>query len=389
MVFAVDIGTTNLKGALIDSEGRVLKRGTKGMKISRTLTGVECDTAQWVEGFQDLLRDIGEELMSQVEAVVISGNGPTLVPVDSLGEPLSPAVMWMDNRATEEAKMIKEMTGTFVLPAFFLAKVFWFYLNERDIYKRTASFLSCPEYLVYKLTGEKITLLPSEGFKKFYWSEELLSHLGLDSSKMPPFVSWDGFHGCVNSTAFPGLKQGTPVICGGPDFLMSLLGVGAVEPGIICDRTGTSEGVNLCSDSPVVCEGLRSEPHVLPGLFNVSGLIPQSGSLLTSYAEEVGIQDLKEITGGPLHVLVHDLVQILNKMKAENLPLKELRITGGMASLDSLNRMKAEAVGLPVKIYSSDSDLVGNGVLGMTLLGYYKNFTEACRVMVKESSSLQ
>lgn len=42
------------------------------------------------------------------------------------------------------------------------------------------------------------------------------------------------------------LPPGIPVIGGGPDFVLTLLGTATVRPGRICDRSGTSDGINLC-----------------------------------------------------------------------------------------------------------------------------------------------
>ena len=62
-----------------------------------------------------------------------------------------------------------------------------------------------------------------------------------------------------------GVPAGIPVIAGGPDYLMSILGTAAVSGGRACDRAGTSEGINLCWSAPVRDTRLLCFPHIVRG----------------------------------------------------------------------------------------------------------------------------
>jgi hypothetical protein len=44
-----------------------------------------------------------------------------------------------------------------------------------------------------------------------------------------------------------GLPSGVPVFDSGPDFIAALVGTATLFPGRLCDRAGSSEGLNLCS----------------------------------------------------------------------------------------------------------------------------------------------
>ncbi|OQY36682.1 MAG: hypothetical protein B6229_09560 [Spirochaetaceae bacterium 4572_7] len=123
-----------------------------------------------------------------MKGVVVSGNGPTLVPVDSEGTPLANAVLWMDERAGSLTGEIQNLVGEYIPPNFFLSRVYWFKKNRPEVYKNSSFFISCPEYVAYKLTGNRFTTLPHSGFTSFYWSQKKLAALELDPLKFPPFL---------------------------------------------------------------------------------------------------------------------------------------------------------------------------------------------------------
>ncbi len=292
-ILAFDIGTSWIKGALVDERGRVAASGRHPVAALPSAQPLfhELDPRQWVDG----MRTVAGRLFAAadgraVRGIVISGNGPTLVPAGADGEPVHPAISWLDRRATEESRLIGEKTGSTVDPSFFLPKVYWLARRRPEVYAATRLFLSCPEYLDFLLTGHAHTILPSEGFKRYIWTEEALRALGLDTGRFPPFIAPGAEVGRVTPAAAArlGLPAGVPVFAGGPDFIMSLLGSATVRPGRVCDRGGSSEGVNLCAAAPVDDRRLLVLPHVIPGLFNVSGLISTTGRALDWFRGIVG-----------------------------------------------------------------------------------------------------
>ena len=184
---------------------------------------------------------------------MVSGNGPTLVPVGRDGRPLDFAMTWLDRRGVEEARLAAEATGRYVDPSFYLPKALWLFRHKPRVYRDTRHFLACPEFVDFFLTGEACTVLPSEPFQPYIWTAEAIEKLGMDPRKFPPFVRPGADIGRVRAEAEEvlGIPAGTPVFAGGPDFIMTLLGTATTVPGRACDRAGTSEGINLCTRAPV------------------------------------------------------------------------------------------------------------------------------------------
>jgi xylulokinase len=241
-----------------------------------------------------------------VEALVISGNGPSLAPVT--GPPDAAATaggaapsaaaarLWLDRRAEKAAAEVSAVIGDYVDPGFFLPKALGIKNDEPALYGRTLFFLGCPEYLAYALTGEARFVFPSEGFERWYWNDEVLRKLGLDAEKFPPFV----FPGETVGTALPGaagrfgFRAGVPVIAGGPDFFVSILGAGVVKPGQVCDRSGTSEGINLCTEKRIMDKRLMSYGHPVKPYWNLSGIISTTGKAIEWGRDLLGLKSYDE-----------------------------------------------------------------------------------------------
>jgi xylulokinase len=75
----------------------------------------------------------------------------------------------------------------------------------------------------------------------------------LDAAKLPEIKEPTDVLGAVTTAASAetGLRAGTPVIVGGADFPMALLGSGAWRPGLASDLTGTSSILTVIGERPV------------------------------------------------------------------------------------------------------------------------------------------
>lgn len=105
MILAVDIGTTRIKAALFDAEGRSLKLEIVDLPDESSNYDEEINARLWLKAFSEIIaRLIATGEKNELKAIVICGNGPTILPIDERGEPLAPAITWLDRRAQQEAK---------------------------------------------------------------------------------------------------------------------------------------------------------------------------------------------------------------------------------------------------------------------------------------------
>ncbi len=304
---------------------------------------------------------------------------------------------------TEFLQKLKNLpkTKSFYIPQFIAFKTF--FLEE---WKNSKYIFSGPEFLIYKLTGNAFSVLPEERFKSTYWSDEELEKFNIEKEKIPPFVSLGKNAGKVTKDVAQklGINE-VPVFCGGPDFITALIGTGTVESGKICDRSGSSEGINFCSEKPIFKEGFRTLPSAIPNLWNISVIIPKSGILLDEYKKEIedlenrklsweeiinyslddknseGFRVLSEISSN-----VKNAVSLLKKLASENNLHFDTKmcVTGGQAKNERWLAKKAEDCGMDLQVCNSpDSELVGNAVIALFGLEKFKTLQDAAKNIVK------
>ncbi len=385
-VFCVDIGTSSIKTALITSSGGVVSAARfrfprKPRKVSH-----------WLDAYRLALRALKPE--DSAVAVVISGNGPTLVSVDRRNRATA-LLLWNDpGTAPEQA----HYTG----PSLFIPRILEFSRHFPHEYTEAQYLLSGPEYLMFTLTGNAVTVLPEERFAPAYWSNCELTDTGLDPAKMPSFIPAGSI---VGETVLRNRGK-IPVIAGGPDFFVALAGTGAFEPGRACDRAGTSEGLNVCTKTPVRHPLIRALPSLLPGFWNASWLLPESGATFHNYRKSSGesgkpypelMREILESPSAPpgkgndhpgrtiveeIAFSVREGVEILEEATGYT---PEYFLSGGQARNEIWNQMKADITGRSfVLTATADGELMGNAVLASPVLGWHATITEASGTMVRE-----
>ena len=439
MLLTIDIGTSVFKSALWDYNGNRLSFAE--IPLSKSASGFkqEAESAQWLRAFENSC--CGFKNLSAVRAIVISGNGPSLTPV--LGEPgiderglFLPAELsrlWLDRRAEKEAAEVSKVMGGFVDPAFFLPKVLDIKNNEPELYERTKFFLGCPECLAYSLCGEARSVFPSAGFDRWFWNDDSLEKLKLDKNKFPPFIRpGDNFGTLKDAVASRlGFKRGIPVISGGPDFFAAILGAGVIRPGQACDRTGTSDGINLCTINRIEDARLMSYGHPVAPYWNLSGTISTTGKAVEWCTDLLGIS-LNEFyslaenssagSGGLVFLpylagerapywdpslrgnwrglslstgrgelarsvlegvgfAIRDVISVMEEAGAD---MNELRVTGGAAGSSLQNQIKADITGKAVLSSAyKEAELLGLAIIGACALKQYGSFAQAAQALVR------
>ena len=286
-VLAIDVGTSVVKCGLVQADGATT---VSAQPITAAVApgGVhEVDAEEWMQAIARCVTALGTP--RSLAAVVVTGNGPTVVPADLDGRPLHAAITWLDRRSATEARLIAERTGRPREAGFFLSKIFWVHRNAPLLYRDTHAFVSGPEYVELRLTGHWHTNLPAPEFQRFYWNAELVEKLGMDPLKLPPFIATGTPLSTTSRRAEAelGIPAAVPVFAGAPDYVMALLGTAAVTEGATCNRSGSSDGVNYCSRRAVGDPRLLCLPHIVAGLFTVAGLISTTGKALEWFARLV------------------------------------------------------------------------------------------------------
>lgn len=257
---AIDIGTTSAKAALYDLGGELLASRSADYPLRHPHPGwAEQDPNAYLEAAQSLCRALLSLTRNPpVRAVCVSGQAPSCLPVDRGGQPLRPAILWLDRRATREVEMLRERIGLEravaqsgnTLDSYFGgAKWLWLKENEPAIHKSTWKILQANSFVIHGLTGEAVTDPSHAGLMSPFWSaaeqawdQSACELLELPSDYLPAVHPSTSVVGTITHTAASatGLPAGTPVVAGGGDFACACLGAGVSGGGSAAMMLGTA-----------------------------------------------------------------------------------------------------------------------------------------------------
>ncbi len=313
----IDLGSTSLKGVLYDLAGNVVASGTRPTeRFHPDPTHPEWtvwDPAQIWEGAAAAMKDAASRIgdSGQVAAVAVTGMGMDGVPVDEEGRWLYPFISWLCPRTEPQRQWWERHIGaekTFSvggnsLWAFSTAlRLLWMAEHEPQILARTKKWLLIEDFLNFMLCGRQATdysmasctLLFDQKARR--WSDEMLRLSGIDGRLLcDPFPSGTVLGEVTKAAAeATGLKEGTPVVLGGHDYLCGALPVGAHSPGVFLDVTGTWEVVQATLPKPVLTPELQKigttvECHVARDMYSVMGAAV-CAEMLEWYRKEFGAE---------------------------------------------------------------------------------------------------
>ena len=300
VLIAVDVGTSGARASGFDVSGAPLDEVRRSYPTYLPAEGwAEQDARRWqsaaLSALGALVRSLGPRI--GVRAVAVTGQCPSVVPLDRRDLPLGPGLIYRDNRATAEADWMREKFGdrelhelTGHVPAAFhvAAKIAWLRAHQPDVFAATRRFVQPTDYVALGLTGHATTDWSMAAatalldLRARSWAPELLAALGLDAAMLPAVVpSWS-----VAGEIRPklarrlGLPAGVPVVAGAGDSIACALGAGVTGAGPVSEMAGSSS----CFNS-VVAEPLpdRDVTHY-PSITGPSGYVTEVGINTTGEA---------------------------------------------------------------------------------------------------------
>ncbi|WBL14678.1 FGGY-family carbohydrate kinase [Sutcliffiella sp. NC1] len=318
-LIGVDIGTQGTKAVLIDPKGKVLAHSYKGYDVETPKPSwAQQWPGPWEEATNFTIRSVVEKSNvdpEQIKGVAISSlYGGSGIPVDRNMKPLAPCLIWMDRRAEEEVKWVKEnidldklfhVTGNSVNSYFGFTKMLWIKNNLPKVWEQIEYFLPPAPYIVYTLTGEVAVDYSSAGnvggvfdLKERKWSEEMCENLGIPFKFMPErLVECTDIVGGITEEASEktGLKVGTPVICGGVDAPVATMGAGALAEGNHVAMLGTSMCWGFITEKPNLSPNLVSMPHCVDSsdIIYTFGGAATAGAILRWFRDVIGTEELE------------------------------------------------------------------------------------------------
>jgi sugar (pentulose or hexulose) kinase len=286
----LDIGTTSVKAAVYDSSGAC--RGLEFQDYALDTPGVdrvELDPEHYWSAAVAVVRHVIADSGLAPEAIAalgVSSQGETLIVVDTDGLPIYPALVWLDNRAREEAGMLASKLGPEVYsrtgipavnPTWTACKIAWIRDHEPQIFRRAHKFLLAQNFIIHRLTGEYVTdggvacttLLLD--ICSHSWWQEALDATDLTVERLPALKRVGELAGGLTPQAASqmGLKAGVPVVLGGMDQIAGAVGAGNLTPEIVSESTGGALTIQVTVDrTDIDKEGqIPVYLHAVPGKY--------------------------------------------------------------------------------------------------------------------------
>ena len=444
----IDIGTTSIKAAVFNSQGeRLALRSVDYTLDTDSATGnIEFDADKYV----DMCKAVIDELTSEcgkIDALSIDTQGETIIFTDECGTPVYPAIVWLDNRATEEAalitkhfgnKRVYEVTGQPEITAGWPAsKILWMKNKEGEVFKKIRKIFMLEDYILYKLSGNFVTEPTIQSSTIYYdvtrgkWWDEMLDFIGITSEMLPEVKK---------SASAVGEYQGIKVVTGMLDQIAGTLGAGVTDESRISEMTGTIMAICVMTDKMPKYNPNSIIPchlHAIDGKYCLILWSSTAGMALkwfkNQFAESFSFRELDEIAkdveagcdgltmlpyfcGSTMpkynpdaravfaginltHTRAHFARAIMEAIAftlKQNLEyigedaIKEIRITGGGALSPLWSSIKADVTGKVLKTLSeSETACLGSALAAAVGIGDYTSLKDAVDKIVKTKKTYE
>lgn len=442
LYLGLDIGTTSLKAAVFDGEGN--RRGLRCFDYTVDTdpqTGyIELDAEIYVTMCKRAIDELEAEC-GKISALSVDTQGETLILADENGTALCPAVVWLDNRAVEEADAIKakfgnkrvyEVTGQPEITAGWPAsKLLWFKNRRPEIFQKTRMIFMLEDWILYRLTGNFVTEPTIQSSTTYYdvvngcWWQEMLDFIGVCECQLPALKK---------SAAVVGTYRDIPVVSGALDQIAGMIGVGVTDGDSISEMTGTIMAICAMKDEmPPFCENsiIPCHVHAIEGKYCQILWSSTAGMALKwfreQFAEELSFADLDTIAekipagcdglsmlpyfcGSTMpkynpeakavfagvtlaHTRAHfaraimEAIAYLLRQDIEYIGgegIKEIRITGGGAKSPLWAQIKADVTGKELTtVCEGETACLGTAIIAAVGVGDFASIADAAQGLVK------
>jgi sugar (pentulose or hexulose) kinase len=410
----LDLGTGSARAIAVAADGSLLGRGARPLLSERRPGRHEQDPLQWwraaAGACREALRDIAPRRVSAVATCATSG---TVLLVDDDGEPRSAALMYDDDRASDEARQL-DLPCSWGLP-----KLLWLLEHQRGGAAHGAGRLAHQaDVVTRRLVGHAVASDSSHALKSGYdlverrWPDALAPTFG---GLLPDVVDPGSCLGevCAAAAGQTGLPAGTPVIAGMTDGCAAQIAAGSLRCGDWNAVLGTT--LVLKGSSPRRIDDRASGIYShrapdggwLPGGASSSGagVLPQAfpGRELDELGRRAAVYERTRVLAYPLvsrgerfpfvapraepfmlgtpadegehaAALMQGLALVerlcFERLEALGAPLAgELSLTGGATRNRRWCQLRADCLGRPVRIPEQSESAFGMAILAAAAVG--------------------
>ena len=296
-VIALDLGTSAFKCGLVSWNGSLVASDIEKFDIDHKGKIYEMDFNIAFNRVIRLLKRICELALNKnyiIDALLITSQAQTFVPVDKDFKALSRGIVWLDSRAEKEAVLLKKAIADFARRAGFIrplselyaTKILWLKQNMHDIFDRAYYFPMINEYIAYMLTGRFYSDQTNFGMSGVFdirtkeLNKDILELLDLSSNNFPAIkpACKIGYLLKLEIRKTLGLDKDIKVYLCGNDQSASAIGSGAGKEKEVSVNFGTAMVVYTLMP---LCPQIREDSQI-------AGIAPMGGYFFLTYEARSG-----------------------------------------------------------------------------------------------------
>ena len=449
-VIGIDGGTGGVRAFAFDCRGEPAGRGESPYPTQYPAPGFAQQRPEdWLAAVKNSVRQAVEGVgAGRIAALCAATTSCTVVCCDGDGRALAPAILWMDVRAASQAAAVAERTGQRLSAELFPCKALWLKECDPRLWERTQVLCEYQDYLNRWLTGSwcfSVNTACNWGYnsRRGGFDRAFYQALGLEEAleKAPSRAVRAGEPVgslCPRAAEELGLPAGLPVIQGGIDSSIGMLGMGVARPGTIALMTGSSNLAMAVTEQPLFIspEAVNSGPDfLLEGYYTSVQGQAASGSVLKWFRREF-CRDLGEdafrvldeeaaaVPPGSSGIRVLDYWQgnrvphndplatgaiagltmsatraqlfravmegvacgtqdLLAAFEEKGQPVEQVRVSGGTTRSDLFLQIHADVSGVPFQVASDYPVALGAAMEAALALGWHPTPARAAEAMVR------
>lgn len=440
-VVGCDIGTQSAKAILVTDDGVTTAHASSAYAVDfPAASHAQQDARYWRVAFAKIMSRLARESSEPIAAIGISAQVDGVVAVDQNLDPVHPALIWMDRRASHEAENVRralgsqsvyDTTGLNCDASHTGPKMRWLL----DHLAAPSQYLLPPSSSITGwLTGEVLQDHANASSSLLYdiearqWSDRMLEAFDIDPAMLAPIGESTDTVGYLKPGLASewGLADECLVVAGTGDEHAAAIGAGASVPGIVIDVMGTAEPIGSSSDKLFrdPTQMLEIHAHAVPDAWFIENPgfvsggsvlwlsrilgIDQPAVLDNAEQSEPGARGLtfvpalsgsmvprwndlargsftgltmehgrEDLCRAVLEACVFAGKDVIDRLVAIGIPVHEIRVTGGGARSQAWLQMKADVIGRQVLLTESESCAIGAALLAAVGMGRYPDIGAA------------
>jgi len=316
-ILAIDNGTQSVRALLFDLRGNLVD------KSQVAIDSYHAPQPGWLENdpeaFWQSVCTACQRLwastavpQSAIAGVVITTQRGTTIALDQHGQPLRPAIIWLDQRRADRIPRLKwwweaafKLIGMRDTVRHFQkeAEANWIAQHQPELWARTDKYLLLSGYLNYRFTGRFVDSVASQvgyvpfDYKKGRWAaahDWKWQAMPIKPSMLPVLAPAGTVIGHVGADVArqTGIPEGLPIIAGAADKACEVIGAGCLTTEIACLSFGTTATINTTTP-----RYLETTPFIppyqaaVPKHYNTEIQITRGFWMVSWFKEQFGLHE--------------------------------------------------------------------------------------------------